>query len=275
MQARHVKLEQNGGWQPRRTEAYAREQQVARIGQAHRRTGEARSQARRREAAGRNLRTQQAAIVAANKQAEADRQEAQARHAQLEQELAGLQQARADLDGQYAKEQKAAQESGKRIAELEKQLSQSTAEAKQQTENLRTQLTRQPPRTNKPKRSAGKPSAPRSAGAGTGGLAAGPRRTRWPVCQGAEAAGIRSIAESGEAIRARARRRRSSRLKAYAPARHDNRGECRRGDLAGSTGAPRPTGRTGGLTTGSRRTRWSALPRSKRLRANRASATPN
>ena len=65
----------------------------------------------------------------------------QARRAQLEQELAGLQQARADLDGQYVREQQAAQESRKRIAELEKQLSQSAAEAKQQATSA---LTRPP-----------------------------------------------------------------------------------------------------------------------------------
>jgi len=64
----------------------------------------------------------------------------QACRAQLENELAGLQQARAELHGKYAREQQVAQESGKRIAELEKQLGQSAAEWKQQVENLRTQL---------------------------------------------------------------------------------------------------------------------------------------
>jgi chromosome segregation ATPase len=86
------------------------------------------------------LRKQLATTTAANKQAEAGWQETQTRYAQLEKELAGVQQARAELDGKYVREQQAAQESGKRITELEKQLSQSATEAKQQAEDLRKQL---------------------------------------------------------------------------------------------------------------------------------------
>ena len=98
----------------------------ARIRQAHRGTEKQLSQSAAEANSGRNLRTQQAATVAANKQAEADRQQAQARHAQLEQELAALQQVRAEL--MAMRRSSRPQESRKHIAELEKQLSQSAAE---------------------------------------------------------------------------------------------------------------------------------------------------